>query len=228
MDITQENYELEYWHNQEYIDSVVDKSFSPKSFTLNPVYNTNSTKGSVAEGYKDKASKQRSSANSPSITHRYQKRADTINTSQGQSRQGQDHSSNRARSQRQKGTKEHTQFAKQTLDDKYVATATGSNFYSYEPQTTEPFTNLDDDSASEHDVSQHSNGSHGNGGGSGSSFKTYGGNGARKKRRSAERRRYLDNDGDRSRKDSMEVYAVSYKDRLKKNLDNWSAEESDV
>lgn len=224
--ITTEDFPLEYWHNQDYIDSVVEKSFSPKSFTLNPVYNSSSTKENPTHGYKD-VSGRTGSAESPSLAHRYKKRDETDHRHHGNDNQGYGPHSAKALTNRHKTATDLAWLDSDDIDDQYVATAAGSNFYSYERQIPEPFTNLDEDSSNEHGPSHHSNSSNGNTGGN--SFKSNSGKGARKKKRSGERRRYHDDeDDDGGRKDGMEVYAVSYKNRLKKNLDHWSAEESDV
>lgn len=213
---------MEYWHGQEYIDDVVDKRFSPKSFTLNPVYNRRSPNTSpTAQRYRKKnEGDSKSSSGDYSAVRKYRKREEARNSDL----------STCAPKSSNTGSADVPRKTTHDYAEKYVATAAGSNFYSYDPSpNAEPSTNLDDDDdGNDDDVIPGLNDHSVNPENTCSSFKPAGNKITRKKKRSGGERRRSGAEDSGGRSGGTDVYAVCYKDRLRKNLDNWSAEESDV
>ncbi|KAH3733127.1 uncharacterized protein LOC127851183 [Dreissena polymorpha] len=213
--ISHVDYPLEYWHDREYIEGVVEKSYCPTSSSLviNPVYENG--KGNQA-------------ATAP--TQRYRKKEDSLDRRSNQQRKPSDHlKRSNANRQRSNGSSEGPRKARRDHAENYVATAAGSNFYQYDqPARAEPRTNLDDDSTYNEVDLGNPGPANITGNGGTSSFRPASREGRRKRRAPrgpGSRHSDWESEGERA---DHEVYAISYKNRLQKNLDDWSAEESDV
>lgn len=208
--ITHVDFPLEYWQDKDYIDNIMEKSYTSNSaFTVNPVY----------------------SSDDPTYSKpRYKKKVDA----EKERRSGSYHVGGTDRSScsiHSKACESNTGYksnvsmkTNEPHEDKYIATAAGSHFYNYSPTQSQDVTketNVDEASSEDEAHGAHC-----------LTMETFTGKHSKteKKHRTGFRQRDQSRDNWRNTKldGENEIYGENYKGRLKRSLDYWSAEESDV
>ncbi|XP_060605941.1 uncharacterized protein LOC132758342 [Ruditapes philippinarum] len=214
--ISHVDYPLEYWNDREYIDNIVEKRYTPSStFTVNPVFD-NKSYGQTRYKKKEESD--------------YKKRKGTSTKDQISGGNEKPKRSNAFRTVSNGSASSNTDRPRKTkhdYTDKYLATATGSNFYNYNPTQTQDVvkktTDLDVSTEDECDRARGQTDQSGT-----SSFTSPKIKGKQKGKHAS--KGAGNDEWNEHCPDVIEdnLYSMSYKEHLRRSLDYWSAEESDA
>lgn len=215
LSITHVTYPLEYWHDQEYINNIMEKSSLPISSATNPVFTLDNTS---------------------SVTKRYKKKDDTANKSSRYS--GMALRSSSAKGPDKANIKERT-VSRNKADiprnsvydnvDKYEATVTDIYSLNNNQSKREKTTNIDEYASSGDWGAETNSPKVDVTSGAGPTKPPYNGKRAPRNKESNELEIEKWNESfDDDENLNVQAYENLYREQLRRSLEDWSAEESDV